>query len=81
MPDLFDVNHLSDFFISLLIRRIPGTTIMASPISTPIDSAMLTPKLGYLNSETIPRRIKRNPKTVFILIDLNCYEILSVIEQ
>ena len=52
--------------MSLLINRIPGTTMIARPINTPIDSDKLLPKLGYLKSDTTPRMINKNPNTVFI---------------
>ncbi len=60
--------------MSLLMSNIPGTTKMANPIKTPIDSAKLTPKFGYLKSEMIPTRIKIAPIIVFMfcfLIVLN----------
>ena len=47
---------------------MPGITIMDKPINTPIDSGKLTPKFGYLKSDTTPRIISKNPNTVFICV-------------
>ena len=73
------VYFLSEFFISLLINKIPGTTMMARPINTPMDSGKLLPKLGYLKSDTTPRMINKNPNTVFIFLNFSGYELILVI--
>lgn len=48
------------------MRSIPGTTIIDKPMSTPMDSGKLLPKLGYLKNDTTPSRIKIDPIIVFI---------------
>ena len=56
------------------MSKIPGIIIMPRPINTPTDSAILTPKFGYLKSDIIPTRIKIAPIIVFMfcfLIVLN----------
>lgn len=65
--------------MSLLISKTPGITMMAKPISTPIDSGKLTPKFGYLKRETMPTKIKIAPRNVFIFLVFDCYELVLVV--